>query len=303
MAQENQTIIGSEVRQFKKKGLIGEGGLRTKGFLKKSHKDKPLISIITIVFNNEKNLENTILSILGQTYDNVEYIIIDGGSSDGTLDIINKYEAQIDYWVSEKDKGIYDAMNKGASLSSGDWINFMNAGDSFYSASVLENIKSSFLIEKVIFGRTKIIDSNNKAWDYPDKSITISDLPKWLEKKFPNHQSMFFPKIYFRLNKYDLRYPVSADSHYKKKSLRQLGYIFYEGYIANFYTGGVSSKPNFKELISICRERFERKDFKYRYLDYAFCFIKALIKVSLYRIFGKRSMFIINKIRHYLSKI
>jgi len=297
---ENQAIIESEVTQSKKEGRIGEGGLRTKGFLKKSYEYKPLISIITIVFNNEKHLENTILSIISQTYDNVEYIIIDGGSTDGTLDIIKKHEAQIDYWVSEKDKGIYDAMNKGASFSSGDWLNFMNAGDSFYSASVVENIKSSFLTEKVIFGRTKIIDSNNKFWDYPDKSIAISDLPKWLEKKFPNHQSMFFPKKYFQRNKYDLSYPVSADSHFKKKALTELGYVFYEGFISNFYTGGVSSKPNIKGLIAICHERFKRKDFKYRYLDYALCFIKALTKVSLYKILGERSIFIVNKIRNYL---
>jgi len=299
MIQENQAIE-SEVKQFKNQNRIGEGGLRTKRYLKKSCKDKPLISIVTIVFNNEEHLENTILSIISQTYDNVEYIIIDGGSTDGTLDIIKKYEAQIDYWVSEKDEGIYDAMNKGTNFSSGDWLNFMNAGDSFYSVSVIEDIKSSFSTEKVIFGRTKIIDSNHKFWDYPDKNITISDLPEWLEKKFPNHQSMFFPRKYFQRNKYELRYPISADSHYKKKALKELGYVFYEGFISNFYTGGISSNPKIKELLSICRERFKRKDFKYRYLDYAFCSIKVLVKVSLYKILGERSMFIINKIRNYL---
>jgi putative colanic acid biosynthesis glycosyltransferase len=277
-----------------------EGGIRLKKYYKASLSNMPLITIVTIVYNGVKDIEDTILSVINQTYENIEYIVIDAGSSDGTVDIIKKYDTQIDYWVSEKDKGIYDGMNKGANLSSGDWLNFMNAGDSFYSQSVIANLIEYFKDEKVIFGRTKIIDSNNKFWDYPDKSISISDLPKWLENKFPNHQSMFFPKKYFQQNKYDLRYSVSADSHYKKKSLRQLGYVFYEGYIANFYIGGVSSKPNFKELISICHERFERKDFKYRYLDYAYCFIKALIKASLYKIFGERSMFIINKIRHYL---
>ncbi|MBD3842980.1 MAG: glycosyltransferase, partial [Campylobacterales bacterium] len=88
----------------------GEGGLRTKGYFKKSYEDKPLISIITVVYNGEKYLEETIQSVINQTYDNVEYIIIDGGSNDGTLDIIKKYEDRIDYWVSERDKGIYDAM-------------------------------------------------------------------------------------------------------------------------------------------------------------------------------------------------
>ena len=88
-------------------GRQNEGGLRTQGYFKHSLPDKPLITVITVVFNGEKYLEETILSVINQTYDNVEYIIIDGGSTDGTLDIISKYEYAIDYWVSEKDNGIY----------------------------------------------------------------------------------------------------------------------------------------------------------------------------------------------------
>jgi glycosyltransferase involved in cell wall biosynthesis len=118
----------------------GSGGLRTQGDFKKLYDDKPLITIITIVYNGEKYLEETIQSVINQTYDNVEYIIIDGGSTDGTVDIIRKYEHAIDYWVSEKDHGIYDAMNKGIFLATGEWINFMNAGDLFYNQKVLDKI-------------------------------------------------------------------------------------------------------------------------------------------------------------------
>ena len=113
----------------KNKSRVGEGGLRTKGDYKKSYHGRPLISIITVVFNNERYLEDTIMSVLNQSYDNVEYVIIDGGSSDGTLDIIRKYEDEIDYWVSEEDSGIYDAMNKGIDLVMGDWVNFLNSSD------------------------------------------------------------------------------------------------------------------------------------------------------------------------------
>ena len=91
----------------------------------------PLITIITVAYNAVKDIENTILSVLNQTYPNIEYIIIDGGSTDGTLDIIKKYEDKISYWVSEPDKGIYDAMNKGTLKATGVWLNFMNAGDTF----------------------------------------------------------------------------------------------------------------------------------------------------------------------------
>lgn len=117
-------------------GRQGEGGLRTKGYFKKSYKDKPLVSIITVVLNGEKYLEETILSVLNQTYDNVEYIIIDGGSTDGTLDIIKKYEHAIDYWVSERDRGIYDTMNKGITVASGEWIELLNAGDFYESGAI-----------------------------------------------------------------------------------------------------------------------------------------------------------------------
>jgi cellulose synthase/poly-beta-1,6-N-acetylglucosamine synthase-like glycosyltransferase len=107
----------------------GEGGLRTQGCFKKSFDDKPLISIVTVVYNGEAFLEETILSVINQAYDNVEYIIIDGGSTDRTIDIIKKYEDKLDYWISESDDGIYDAMNKGIDLVTGEWVNFVNSSD------------------------------------------------------------------------------------------------------------------------------------------------------------------------------
>jgi len=91
------------------KGRVAEGGLRGKGYFKKSYDDKPLITIITVVFNGEDYLEESILSVINQTYNNVEYIIIDGGSTDGTLEIIKKYSSEIDYWISEKESGVYYA--------------------------------------------------------------------------------------------------------------------------------------------------------------------------------------------------
>ena len=101
---------------------------------------KPLISIITVVFNGEKKLEKTISSVINQTYDNLEYIVIDGSSKDGTIDIIKKYEDKINYWVSEKDSGIYEAMNKGILASKGDYINFMNAGDFFTRKNLVSEV-------------------------------------------------------------------------------------------------------------------------------------------------------------------
>ncbi|HME44403.1 MAG TPA: glycosyltransferase family 2 protein [Syntrophorhabdales bacterium] len=97
----------------------------------------PSISIITVVLNGENCLEQTIKSVLGQNYPAKEYVVIDGGSTDGTLNIINKYASQLTQWVSEPDRGIYDAMNKGVDLASGDWLIFMNAGDEFFDEETL----------------------------------------------------------------------------------------------------------------------------------------------------------------------
>lgn len=94
------------------------------------------LSVITVVYNGEAFLEDTIKSIINQTYENIEYIVIDGASTDGTLNIIKKYEDKIDYWVSESDLGIYDAMNKGIDVASGEFINFLNAGDRFVDEHV-----------------------------------------------------------------------------------------------------------------------------------------------------------------------
>jgi len=127
----------------KNEARIAEGGLRTSGYYKQSSPGKPLLTIITAVFNGDKYLEETILSVLNQTYDNVEFIIIDGGSTDGSLDIIRKYEHAIDYWVSEKDAGISDAFNKGVTLASGDYINFQGDGDGFYAEDSLSQIVSN----------------------------------------------------------------------------------------------------------------------------------------------------------------
>jgi glycosyltransferase involved in cell wall biosynthesis len=116
------------------------GGLRTKGITKQSQPDMPLITVVTVVRNGEKTLEQTILSVINQTYRNVEYIVVDGASTDGTLDIIRTYEDRIDYWMSEPDGGIYYAMNKGIDLAAGEWINFMNSGDWFTEKDIVETI-------------------------------------------------------------------------------------------------------------------------------------------------------------------
>ena len=123
----------------------GEGGLRKKGIFKSASSDYPLVSVITVVFNNHEALEDTISSVLTQKYSNIEYIVIDGGSTDGTLDVIKRHEGAIDYWVSEPDSGIYGAMNKGIRAASGQWLNFMNAKDTFADKATIQTLADKYL--------------------------------------------------------------------------------------------------------------------------------------------------------------
>ncbi len=181
-------------------------GLRRNGYYKKSLPTCPLVTIITVVKNDARNLEKTMRSILEQTYDNLEFIVVDGGSSDSTLDLIRAHTDMIDIWISEPDNGIYDAMNKGINMASGDWINFMNAGDFFYEKDV---VKKTFLKDygdaDFIYGHTFFLSGDFKgvvkAWDF---SIL------WKTMIF-THQSLFTRREVLKQYKFDTRFKICAD--------------------------------------------------------------------------------------------
>lgn len=173
-------------------------------------KSTPLISIVTVSYNAVLHIEETILSVINQTYPNIEYIIIDGGSTDGTIDIIKKYEDKIAYWISEPDKGIYDAMNKGIDVATGEWINFMNVGDSFYSNTVIAEINWESLDNKmdVIYGDTCIIAEFGRYEEYPLPLAEMSN-------KIPFcHQSCFSKLNHMKQYKFDENYRICADYNF-----------------------------------------------------------------------------------------
>ncbi len=225
----------------------GEGGLRIKGYFKKSFEDKPLISIITVVFNGEKYLEETILSVINQSYDNIEYIIIDGGSTDGTIEIIKKYEDKINYWVSEKDKGIYDAMNKGILLTNQDsYLMWINAGDGLINLN-------------------KFIEVYNKSIDAYFFSVIQQDTQRvWLIKDLNqlNEKNLVFAGIHhqgFIVKKISIKYLYSLDVG-ELADLLFMGYfinnkqksiLFKKNiYIANYILGGISDYGGIKRIKS-----------------------------------------------------
>jgi glycosyltransferase involved in cell wall biosynthesis len=138
-----------------------EGGIRTSGAAsKRSLPEKPLVSIITVVYNCQQYVEQALTSVLNQTYGNIEYIVIDGGSTDGTLDIIRKYDPQITYWISEPDEGISDAFNKGISMSQGEIVGLLNADDWYPPNHVERGVKAlQYSDADFIFGNLLVHDA------------------------------------------------------------------------------------------------------------------------------------------------
>jgi len=215
-------------------GRKGEGGLRAQGYFKNSYEDKPLISIITVVFNGEKALKSTIEAVFSMPNKNLEYIIIDGGSNDNSLNIIKNCENKIDYWLSEKDNGIYDAMNKGARVANGSYLLFANADDILQPSSgeeILEAMKLSF---DVISMPVRFIETG-----YVWKSTKFI---KKYRMPFPHPGLIVKKSIFSKLNGFDTRYKYSADYDFILKLLNKKPNIYFgNSVLSNFQLGGASS--------------------------------------------------------------
>lgn len=179
------------------------------------------ISVVTVCYNAVDTIEETMLSVLNQTYDNVEYIIIDGGSTDGTLSIIKKYAARLAYWISEPDKGIYDAMNKGIAVATGDYINFMNAGDTFFSTTTIALIFNSLRTEDVIYGDT--IKISNYC-NYIEHCLPLESMEYILPF---GHQSTFVHEKAIKQNLFDLNFRSAADYNQLYHIWRKEGAFLY----------------------------------------------------------------------------
>jgi glycosyltransferase involved in cell wall biosynthesis len=213
------------------------GGLRTKGITKQSQENELLITVVTVVRNGEKTLEETILSVINQTYKNVEYIIVDGSSTDGTLAVIKKYEDRIDYWMSEADKGIYDAMNKGIGLASGDYIALLNSDD-WYELNACEIVvnKINGVKADIYYGMMRVINEKDGSlifiYGYTDKI---------LHQYMIAHPTCFIKKDVYKLYQYDIKYRSASDYDFlirlKNKHYR---FVFIECIIANYKLGGMS---------------------------------------------------------------
>ncbi|MCI5188905.1 MAG: glycosyltransferase [Candidatus Electrothrix sp. AS4_5] len=267
----------------------GEGGLRTQGCFKRNLPDKPLITVITVVFNGAEHLEETILSVIDQTYDNVEYIIIDGGSTDGTLDIIRQYEHAVDYWVSEKDGGIYDAMNKGISLAFGKIIGLINSDD-WYELSTLSEIANNNEVDKYIFhGDMNIY----KDGEYYYTQIFPGRFNSIKKGMILSHPAMFVGRnVYKKYGCFDTSYRVAADWDLALRLYRAgCTFLYAKKIFSNFRIGGISYQVDFKSSLEKSAIRKNNNLFSYidRYLLIDCIKISILgSNVSLFSLFKRK---------------
>ncbi|GAA4784169.1 glycosyltransferase family 2 protein [Olivibacter ginsenosidimutans] len=213
----------------------------------------PTLSVITIVYNNVQDIERTILSVVKQSYPHMEYIIVDGASTDGTLQVIERYQKYIHRLISEPDKGIYDAMNKGLRQATGDYVLFMNSGDEIYAAETVKNVFSSASNADIYYGETEMIDQDGKSLGRrrhrAPKAFT------W--KSFKYGMSISHQAIYIKRSltvPYDLRYQLSADIDWILKAAKKASYIVNtHQYVAKYLVGGMSKKRHWQSL----KERFQ----------------------------------------------
>ena len=193
----------------------------------------PKISVITINLNNKEGLERTIHSVVLQTFfDNVEYIVVDGGSTDGSIDVIRENERHLAHWVSEPDNGIYDAMNKGIDMASGDYCLFLNSGDTFFMPTSIQYV-----------------------YPYLDADIVYGDL--MIENDSLPHPSTFIRTSILKAKKYDSSYRIIADWIFFRECLFDEGktYNHVNILVSNFSLGGISS--NMKE-VELEKKRYKK---------------------------------------------
>lgn len=214
------------------------GGVRNEGINKSSEANFPLVSVITVVYNGEKYLEQTILSVINQTYENIEYIIIDGKSTDKTCKILKKYNNQIDLWISESDDGIYDAMNKGIALSKGELIGIINSDDWYEEDTIMgivERYRSNMNVG--------VFHGIHRLWDNDGLLGVIGHSDLFLKYGMISHPTCFVAKsVYEKYGLYSCEYKIASDYEimlrFKSKDVK---FLFIEKIMANFRNNGLSN--------------------------------------------------------------
>jgi glycosyltransferase involved in cell wall biosynthesis len=245
----------------------------------------PKLSVITIVYNNAKDIERTMQSVLNQTYQNIEYILIDGASNDGTVEIIQKYNSQLANFISEPDNGIYDAMNKGLAIATGDYVLFMNSGDEIYAPETVADVFASAPSGDIYYGETEMFDEN---WtSLGQRRHRAPEHFDWHSFKYGmnvSHQAIYIKRSL--TEPYDLTYKYSSDIDWIIKAAKKSSNIVNTHlYVAKYLVGGISKK---KHLASL-KERFKILSTYYGFMPNLFNHLVIALNLARYFVKYRRT--------------
>lgn len=245
----------------------------------------PKLSVITVVYNNVRDIERTMLSVLNQTYLNIEYIIVDGLSTDGTLDVIKRYKDRITKLISEKDEGIYDAMNKGLATATGDYVVFMNSADEFYEPDTVAKVFSADKDADIYYGETEMI--NDKGQSLGQRRHKTPQAFTW--RSFKYGMSVSHQAIYIRRSltePYDRKYHLSADIDWIIRAAKKSKKIVnVNQYMAKYQVGGMSKTKHRQSLV----ERFNIMKQHYGLLPTFFNHVVIAFNLGWYWVKNRRT--------------
>lgn len=246
---------------------------------------KPVLSVITIVYNNVKDIERTMLSVLNQTYPAIEYIIVDGLSTDGTLKIIQKYRDKIGLLISEKDEGIYDAMNKGLAAATGDYVLFMNSGDEIYSPDTVAAIFATESDADIYYGETEMINAAGQSLGQRrHKTPGVFTLRSFRYGMSVSHQAIYVRREL--AEPFNRRYELSADIDWILNAVRKAKKIVnVHQYVAKYLVGGMSKQKHRQSLA----ERFAIMRQNYGLLPTLFNHLVIAFNLGWYWLRNKRT--------------
>jgi glycosyltransferase involved in cell wall biosynthesis len=264
--------------------------------------DEILVSIITVCYNAADSIEKTIISVLSQSHQNIEYIIVDGKSSDDTIDIVKKYEKKISKIISEADDGIYHAMNKAVKYAHGDWIYFLNSGDLLYNNEIVQNVMNSYIENKtveIIYGDIVVYDHGDHELQEMYRSTSFHIMTRG----GINHQAIFAKtKLFQQSEPFDLNYRVFADYNWLLKSVYVCGAkLHYISQPIALYQKDGFSKKNLKKCFP---ERLEIIIKYWRYYNFRSVLrsdLSELLYFGILLIYLRLPYF--SKFFEYLSKI
>lgn len=231
----------------------------------------PRLSIITVNLNNSTGLQNTMKSVKSQSFTDYEHIVIDGGSTDNSVAVIKNHKDNVSYWISEPDTGIYNAMNKGIMKAKGEYIQFLNSGDTFTGPEILKKVFKKNSTEDILYGHVFVLkEEGGNVYKMPDSNqISLN----YFFLKSISHPAAFIKRDLFSNNLYDESYSIAADKKFfiEQIIIRNCSLRLVDEVIVNFDSSGVSSKPENILLVQKEENRIMAQLFPPRlFPDYAF---------------------------------